>query len=141
MTKAQRANVLMLRHKGFSYREISRETGVPVNTVKSLCHRSGVKTPNAYEETGNEENKETKPFCQHCGVRVEQSPYTRKKRFCSDTCRHRWWNANRNRVNGKTEIRLACSHCGLLFSSYAYQQRKYCSHSCYLKGRYGGGAA
>lgn len=143
VTEAQKNNVLLLRQKGYGYKEIATELDVNVNTVRSFCSRNGLLDHNAYKDTGNKENKETTNFdnCHQCGKSLKQRPKTKRRRFCCDACRHRWWNAHRDKVNSKTTVRTVCACCGLLFDSYAYQRRKYCSHACYVKRRYGGDAA
>lgn len=143
MTEVQKSNVLLLRQEGLSYRDISEELRLPLGTVKTFCRNLGLMSNDAYEDTGNEDIKETtnNNHCHECGKPLEQRPKAKRRRFCNDACRHRWWNAHRNRVSKKTAVRTVCACCGLMFDSYAYQRRKYCSHACYIKGRYGGGAA
>ena len=42
-------------------------------------------------------------------------------------------------VDRRAIYECVCECCGKTFSSYGNKNRKYCSHSCYIKGRFGGG--
>ena len=74
--------------------------------------------------------------CLCCGEKVTQQPHRKPKRFCSDTCRLRWWHAHRDREKNAADRR--CFSCGRVFRSS--REQKYCSHACYIKARFGGNA-
>ena len=59
----------------------------------------------------------------------------RKKKFCSDACRLKWWYANSEKLNKKANYDCTCQFCGKVFVSYGNKNRKYCSRSCYGKSR------
>lgn len=126
MTMRQEGQIVHMRRMGNSYRQIADELGVPLSTVKSFCRRKGVAA-----ETGISR-------CECCGVEIEQSEHHRTKRFCSDTCRTRWWSAHRHLLNSTSKVLLHCLHCGREFTDYASTGRKYCCHECYIKARFGG---
>ena len=126
---------------------IALETGVPENTVKSYFRRSSVAPspqPEKVDKTvevdeAENEERETKP-CRFCGQPVPQNPGRKEKKFCCPECRNRWWNKNKYRVPRKTLHTFLCPTCGEEFSAYGTSGRKYCSHSCYISGRFHGGA-
>ena len=54
-----------------------------------------------------------------------------------EKCRLAWWNEHRDSMNRKAVYRLTCAYCGEVFDSYGNKSRKYCSHACYIKDRFG----
>jgi hypothetical protein len=50
-----------------------------------------------------------------------------------------WWNSHRDKVNHRIVRKLECPCCHETFIVYGNGQRKYCSHTCYVKDRFGGG--
>ena len=142
MTLEQKNAIESLRSQGLGYRKIALETGVSENTVKSYLRRcpvaplEEVKVDVAVEVN---EDRETKP-CHFCGEPVPQNPGRKEKKFCSVECRNRWWNKNKYRVPRKTLHTFLCPTCGEEFSAYGTSSRKYCSHACYINGRFHGGA-
>ena len=121
MTDQQKSNIIALRKKGLTYSRIAEEMGLSVNTVKSFGRR--------YDAS--------KGLCRKCGVTLIQVPKQKPKTFCSDYCRKSWWKEHRDQIVHKTFIRLTCANCGQDFESYADANRKYCSHNCYIRHRYG----
>lgn len=114
--------ITKLRQSGYSYREIADALKISVNTVKSHCRRNGL--------TGTFENK--KQICINCGVEIDDG-----KKFCSSNCRQAWWNKNLDKVNRKAYYSFNCSFCHKPFNAYGNKNRKYCSHECYIKDRFG----
>ncbi len=81
---------------------------------------------------------EDKTACPYCGKQLSNPPTGRKKRFCSDDCRRKWWNSNRDKLNKSpgAQYEITCKSCGKRFISYGNTKRKYCSHDCYVNYRY-----
>jgi hypothetical protein len=75
-------------------------------------------------------------LCLSCGAPLVQLPGRRQKKFCSDTCRTRWWNRNKYKIPRKTIHTFRCGSCGGEFLAYGTTKRKYCSHQCYITGRF-----
>ncbi len=121
MTDAQKHNIAVLRKDGVSYNGIAIKLGISVNTVKSYCRRRSIKT-----EGHN---------CKQCGRPVDQTPGRREKKFCSDACRMKWWSVHPE--EGNNSLRLVCPVCGKTFTAHGNARRKYCSHKCYIKDRFG----
>ena len=128
MTKEQKAVVVSLRAKGLGYGSIAKETGISANTIKSFCRRQ----PAA--ETDKNEHR-----CQCCGAPVVQTPGRKEKKFCSDKCRRKWWNAHPDQVDRRAMHDVTCAGCGKVFTVYGRTGRKYCCHACYIEDRFGGG--
>ena len=119
MTDAQKSTVLTLRSKGMSFSMIAETVGLSVNTIKSFCSR----------HKGQ--------FCLCCGEPITQPPRVRQKKFCSDNCRAKWWSLHGCDEQRNSVYSFTCEYCGKPFKAYGNNHRKYCSHHCYIKSRFG----
>ena len=127
MTNEQKLLVTSLRRDGKGYGTIAKEMGLSINTVKSFCKRQKTITV----ET------ETKSECLNCGKELMQIPGRKARKFCCDECRMLWWNSHLELVQRKAVYEYICPTCGKKFSVYGDAKRKYCSHACYIKDRFG----
>ncbi len=127
MTENQKEQIASMRLAGESYATIAEMLGLSRNTVKSYCQRniSVEPVPHKLDEK-----------CEMCGSAMRQTPGYRKRRFCSDACRMKWWNAHRSLIGGKAKTVHICAACGKRFTDYPNHKRKYCSHACYIAHRY-----
>lgn len=123
MTPQERQQVIEHVNAGIRYSDIARSMKLPLSTVKSYCRRHGIRP---------EANK--LPRCPQCGLPIVQ-PHP-QKRFCSAACRTRWWNSRHDQYKNSSAIISTCQHCGRPFRAYKAQQRKYCSHECYITARF-----
>lgn len=135
MTNEERMIVSALRAQGMGYGAIARKVGISENTVKSFCRRNAQKAGTAQPDTQNREH-----LCLCCGAPVAQHTGRKEKKFCSDKCRNKWWNAHLDKVDRRAIREVICANCGRIFSVYGRAERKYCSHDCYIRHRFGGGA-
>ena len=138
MNDTQRKQIDRLRSTGISYGGIAKQMGLSVNTVKSYCRRSSSVENEIADSKSPAEMPEETVVCEFCGRVMVQLPHRKKKRFCSDTCRSRWWSAHPEKVNRKANYECTCGRCGKRFISYGNQDRKYCSRACYIEDRFGG---
>ena len=76
--------------------------------------------------------------CEQCGKPIEQNTGRKRKRFCCDACRNKWWNAHLELVKRKAVYNYTCPACGKKFTVYGNSHRKFCSHACYIAYRFGG---
>lgn len=137
MKREDYQQVQSLREAGYSYSRIATALGVPKNSVKSYCNRFGIRL-------GLEEplkNADGILHCRQCGGVIPCDKLPTRKRFCCNECRMRWWNAHRDRANSKVAQPTACANCGKAFRSYVSENRKYCSHQCYISYRFEKGDA
>ncbi len=74
--------------------------------------------------------------CLYCGKAVPQRDGRKEKKFCSSSCRVKWWNCHKSAVPRKSSRLARCPSCGKQFYVYGPQERKYCSHACYITGRF-----
>ena len=134
MTDEQKMQITILRQRGIGYAKIAKTLNTSENTVKSFCRRNNL--------TGTYEVKKEVPegvrLCKYCGREVMQNPGRKEKKFCSDTCRAKWWNSHLDQVKRKAIYEFECAFCKKKFTAYGNANRKYCSHKCYLADRFGG---
>lgn len=134
MTDTQRKQIRNLRAAGLGYKKIAEQMELSENTVKTFCRRNGLGGAIALQGECMD-----KHLCLCCGVEVMQNPGRKAKKFCSDKCRNKWWNAHLDKVNRKAMYEYECPHCKKDFTAYGNANRKYCSHECYIADRFGGG--
>ncbi|MDD3513839.1 MAG: hypothetical protein PHV21_07545 [Synergistaceae bacterium] len=130
MITSQKARISQMRLDGESYATIGDALGLSRNTVKSFCLR------NSRSELNKRPASALTGTCAQCGMGFVLCPGHRQRRFCSDQCRITWWNAHRDLIKSKAKLEYSCACCGKHFMGYARQQRKFCSHACYIAHRY-----
>lgn len=127
MTDKQKIEIERMRRAGMGYKKIAVTLELSENTVKSYCRR--------LNDTPAKDNGEK---CLTCGKPLIQIPGYKKKKFCSDSCRMKWWNAHLDIVQRKAIYTFICPNCGKEFTVYGNANRKYCCHECYIEDRFGG---
>ncbi len=138
MTEEEKTRITELRGNGVGYASISKMLGLSENTVKTFCRRNGL-TGQRSSLTGEKGNAHReKHICLYCGKPVEQKPGRKEKKFCSDSCRNRWWNSHLDLVDRRATREVVCENCGKKFTVYGSTPRKYCCHDCYIQHRFGG---
>ena len=137
MNDVQKSLIMRLRASGDGYGKIAQKLGLSLNTVKSFCQRNCINT--VVKETIAVPAVEITQ-CENCGCEIQQNAKRKHKRFCCDKCRNTWWNSHLNLVKRTKVYDFICPHCGKAFQVYGDNRRKYCSHTCYIAGRFKGGA-
>lgn len=143
---AEQETVRHLRLNGLECCEISEQTGIPVGQVIVYCLQLGLPTSGICRLGFSEEEEEwlryrkrepTSMRCPVCDRVMEQSQRGRRKKFCSNTCRDKWWNREKRRDESGEEI--TCENCGKKFpvAKAAQQKRRFCCRECYFEYRYG----
>ena len=96
ITETQKRIIRRLRAENYSYATIGKVMGLNPNTVKSICFRKGVKTPNIPRKTKQEKSR--LQICKQCGQPID-NPWNRiGKQFCSDKCRRKYWNEHQEKA-------------------------------------------
>lgn len=137
MTNDQKIKIAELRAAGFGYANIANALGLTKNQVVSYCHRNGLTGEKATQAASD---KPDLGICKNCGKPIVQMPGRKPIKFCSDECCQSWWNAHPDAVTRRAGAiySFTCAYCGKHFTAYGNKSRKYCSHSCYISGRFGG---
>jgi len=133
MTNEQKDMVESLRSAGYSYTEMARLLDISVNTIQSFCRRKKI-TP--VKRNSKNPDQERLKVCKSCGKLLPPAGKGQPKRYCSDECRRRWWKENPAQLERKAYSVHVCSACGEEFTSYGNQNRKFCSHACYISHRF-----
>lgn len=136
MTNEQKEIIMRMRAEGHGYTSVANTVGLPKDTVKSFCRRNGLAGQSAHYAS-----QEKGKRCPQCGAQIERKAKVKPRRFCSSACRQAWWNAHLDHVEKKAVYTFVCAECGEPFTAYGNNSRKYCSHMCYVKARFKGGAA
>lgn len=123
-----KTEIIRLRKNGLSYKDISIFLNMSINTIKSVCRRLKV------EKQSIDTNRS---ICLLCKASLAHINGKKEKKYCSDNCRMKWWNAHLDKVNKKSYSEHICLNCQKPFQSYANTKRKYCSHACYIVARFG----
>ena len=130
MTNEQKEQILAYKRDGFGYKKIGQLTCLSENTIKSFCKRNKTKEKQIDVQDG---------ICPYCGTPIQVSTGRKRRKFCSDKCRMKWWNEHLDRVDKKANYEFVCACCKKPFTAYGNAHRKYCCHECYIEDRFGGG--
>lgn len=128
MTQEQKILILHYREQHMTYRQIGEKLGLSPDTVKTFCRRN---TP---QEDRTEASASSQ--CRNCGAPVHPLPGRRERLFCSPACRTAYWRKH-NLLGGTPRY---CAGCDALLTGGS-ASRKYCSHACYIRHRFGSSAA
>ena len=123
MNEIQKHKLIRLKKQGRSYKEIASALSISESTIKSFFRRQKLKI----EENSN--------ICKNCGTILEKSSKSNIKKFCSDSCRYKWWRKNLENNRSYLKIHI-CKYCDKKFKSFDNKNRKYCSHKCYINDRF-----
>ena len=107
MTDEQKQQIIALRRDGAGYGRIAMQLQISINTVKSFCRRHSLVA------------KTVGAVCEQCGKPITQNPGRKRKRFCSDACRNKWWNSHLDLVKRNAVYTFTCPACGKKLSSMA----------------------
>ena len=132
MTEIQKEQIHEMRRHGCTYRHIASTLSLKEGTVKTYCVRATKKGLIVPVKQTQESS------CMQCGTPIEQIPKRKKKIFCSDACRQKWWGSHQFLIDPDSRARhhFTCAHCNKPFTAYGNPRRKFCSHDCYIKARY-----
>lgn len=141
VTVLQEEQIRQLRSQGIGYRNIANQLNLTRDAVRNYCKAHNLNGYREAVQANMQRMAEDDSVCTYCGTKLNQ-PYTgRKKRFCNDVCRRKWWNQNRDKIKENPEAiyGFTCKCCGKEFTAYGNKNRRYCSHACYISDRFWGG--
>ena len=124
----QKTLILYYREQHMTYRQIGEKLGLSPDTVKTFCRRNTPREDRTETSTSSQ--------CRNCGAPVHPLPGRRERLFCSPACRTAYW--RKHDLLGKDP--RYCAGCGALLTGGS-ASRKYCSHACYIRHRFGSSAA
>ena len=129
--------------------EIAGRLGIPEGTVILHCLKLGLpvtgpcrRIPLPKEDAAWLRYHRREPKyanCPVCGKKIIQPLIGRPKKFCSRTCKNKFWNDRWRAEKEKHGRRAVCENCGEIF--YAVNEGKklqrFCCQDCYFEFRYG----
>lgn len=118
------------------YAESCPHCGCPMKVIVKLIAEQEKSAITTEQSDFTEVATTEKIPCLQCGKEVAQAPGRKKKKFCSDACRSKWWAAHPKQIRYKLNRTINCAFCGKAFQIHGGQKRKYCSHDCYIKDRF-----
>jgi len=136
MTDEQKIEIMSLRREGFGYTAVAKRMGISKDTVKSFCRRNGLAGRMAVQ---GQECQTQGGRCRECGKPLQQTEGMKRRVFCSDACRVKWWHEHPDKIRRRAVYSFICAGCGKAFTAYGNSKRKYCSHECYIRSRFKGG--
>jgi len=82
--------------------------------------------------------KQGRNYCRCCGSIIAQEKDKKRKLFCSDQCRVRWWSLHRDESKHRDPHEIVCAACGETFVvTKGNRSRKYCCHEHYIAAQWG----
>lgn len=135
MNTEQKEQIRNLRSSGYGYATVAEALGLTKNQVSAYCRRNHL-SGNLSESHPDESPNVNRCHC--CRKPLKQLPGRKKVKFCSDSCRLKWWNVHSDQINRKAIYSFTCAHCGKTFTANGNRHRKYCSHACYIADRFKG---
>lgn len=135
MTGEEKAKIQTMRQQGVDYSRIAEALGLSINTVKSFCRRNNLCDRDIDILMSGSGIRPA--ICKQCGNMLEQKSVSRPRLFCCESCRRAWWKEHGALSERKAFYPCVCGRCGKEFKSYGNKRRKFCSHSCYIKYRFG----
>ena len=141
ITALQEEQIRKLRSQGIGYRQIASQLNMSRDTVRYYCKANNLQGYKEAVQLNIQRIEEDNNICSYCGKELIQTKTGRKKHFCNDVCRRKWWNQNRDkiRVSPSAIYSFTCKCCGKEFTAYGNTHRQYCSHECYISDRFWGG--
>ena len=134
MTDNEKSEIIRLRMSGMGYKAIAARMKLSRDSVRAFCRNCGINGNVQAAILNHGIDIEYGNVCIRCGARLTRTQRGRNKKFCSDKCRCAY------RLKNKTAKTPAmnetvCAGCGRKFINYG--KRRYCSHDCYIKTRFG----
>ncbi|MBR2735371.1 MAG: RNA polymerase subunit sigma-70, partial [Clostridia bacterium] len=80
MNEVQKEELINLKNEGRSYKEMASALFVSEGAIKSFFRREKLKTEGSHA------------ICKNCGTSL--GIISGNKKFCSDSCRYKWWRNN-----------------------------------------------
>ncbi len=131
MTDAEKKRIRAMREANAGYAAIATALGLKKDAVAAFCRRNGLTGVNARGRSPVQSDA-----CPQCGQKLPTASGHKPRRFCSSQCRVTWWNSHPEAVRRKAVYFFQCGCCGKKFTAYGNAHRKYCSHACYIQGRF-----
>jgi len=138
LSNAEKNTIRKMRKNGMGYKAIATAVGKTRDHVRDYCRTANL-TGTKGVVYPPKQPKQYYKSCGYCGKEINTTKSAgRKKRFCSDLCRRKWWrdNPQHKKKNEAAFYKFTCIRCGKDFLSYGNKNRKYCGRYCCIQHRY-----
>ena len=143
LTKKEQQGIVYLRSGNMSYTKIALLLNLTREDVRGYCVEQNVNGDAdkiAAQVAAKKKRKKMYWVCEYCGVIINTNPFKRgkKRRFCSEWCRRRWWAEHPDKQNRRESAfyHFTCKMCKKEFTAYGNKNRQFCSVSCAVNYRY-----
>lgn len=119
MTVTQKKEAERLFDEGRTYKEIGELLGITPESVKQFFYRRRKQHVSCL-------------ICDQCHQPIKLNS-NRHHRFCSYSCRMKWWQRHPEEYSNKDQHCFYCKTCGKMF--YSRRAASYCSRPCYYESR------
>ena len=105
---------------GAGYRQIANRLNLSRDAVRYYCKANDLNGHREAVLSNTQRIKTDENFCSCCGELLVQPKTGRKRRFCCEACRRKWWGQNRDKVRKSPEAiyGFTCKRCGKEFTAY-----------------------
>ncbi|MBQ8953873.1 MAG: hypothetical protein IJ048_07125 [Clostridia bacterium] len=115
MNQLQMETIESLRAEGLTYDKIASAMSMSLSAIKMYFSRKKAKIPR----------------CDQCRCRLVAK--SKKARFCSDSCRFKWYQSHLDTSSNPEKYIHNCLTCGKVF--FAVKPASFCSRPCYYQSR------
>ena len=138
VTALQEEQIRLLRAQGVGYRQIANQLNLSRDAVRYYCKANNLNGQGEAVQANIQRIMTDDTVCSYCGELLEQPKTGRRRRFCCEMCRRKWWGQNRDKIRkGAGAIYgFTCKRCGKEFTAYGNSHRLYCSHECFISDRF-----
>lgn len=145
----QRERVREMRMAGEECKAIAGRMGIPEGQVIVYCIQLGLPVSGPCRTMGLPAEDEAwlkyrrgEPEGRKCPVcgRVLEQPYRgRRRKFCSQRCKDKFWNDRQKGRQEELGREAVCENCGKKFIAVNEKngERRFCGRDCYFEFRYG----
>lgn len=91
MNETQKTKIRKMRLEGIGYKAIASRLDLSLGTVKSYCKRNALKGIGIVVALNNEVSVQNGLICKQCGAKLKHIKGKKRKVFCSDRCRKKYW--------------------------------------------------
>ena len=120
VTALQEEQIRLLRSQGVGYRQIANQLNLSRDAVRYYCKANNLNGQGEAVQANIQRIMTDDTVCSYCGELLVQPKTGRKRRFCCEACRRKWWGQNRDKIRKGTGAiyGFTCKRCGKEFTAY-----------------------
>lgn len=100
MDMRNREEIFKLRLQGLGYKAIASKLKLSRDSVCQYCHRNGLSGYGKAAMLNLQQMLDDEIICKYCGAKLKHTTGKRRKKFCSDRCRKKYW-----KMKNKCEVK------------------------------------